>query len=155
MNKDIIIKFNYQDSELVVFIENNQIKFGYQKDGEISTNLTKKQQEIIAKVYNTMTINKNTAIDCGIFKIKGKQIKIFFDMTSKLYFFYELIKNELKIPAKEDLIMLNMCYNNQEEYVKDKNHDPKLEDYPGQDKEKKKSKDLLKSTQVLLQFHFL
>lgn len=130
MPKEIIIRFNYQNKEFVVFVENNQINFGYQENNQIYTNLTKEEQNLIGAVYSSLTINKETSIDCGIFKIRNKQINIFYDLTSKLYFFYEKINNELKIPSKEDLIMLNTYYNNQNEFLKSKDKSvEKVESY--------------------------
>ena len=107
MKKDIIISFNYQNKEFAIFVENNQMNFGYKEKGTIHKALTEEEYELMAKVYNSLTINNDTSIDCGVFKIKGKQIKIFFNQISKLYYFYELVNNELKIPKKEDLIILN------------------------------------------------
>ena len=146
MKKDIIIRFNYQNKEFAIFVENNQMNFGYKEKGTIHKALTEEEYELMAKVYNSLTINNDNSIDCGLFKIKGKQIKIFFNQISKLYYFYELVNNELKIPKKEDLIILNKYYNNQEEYLVDQYDNPKLEDYPNQEKEVKRILKLKTST---------
>ena len=31
MKKDIIIRFNYQNKEFAIFVENNQMNFGYKE----------------------------------------------------------------------------------------------------------------------------
>ena len=40
MKKDIIIRFNYQNKEFAIFVENNQMNFGYKEKGTIHKALT-------------------------------------------------------------------------------------------------------------------
>lgn len=128
MENEIIAKFTYNKKEYIVFKSENNIEYGYIENGQIFNNLTNDEYNLVNTVYSSFTINKETSVNCGTFKIKNNNINIFYDFTSKLYFFYKIIDNKLKIPSQEELILLNKYYNHQESYICF--IETKLDDYP-------------------------
>lgn len=111
----IIAQLNYNNEDLIIYEENKNIYFGKIQNNKITTEIKEETKQLLIKVYKKLIINKNTSIECGTFKIKDKQIKIYYDKQTNLYYFYELNNNKLQIPDKELLKQLNLYYNNQSE----------------------------------------
>lgn len=126
---EVIIRFYYNQQTLIVYKKENNIFFGKLKNGQINNDLTEEEQNIIKEVYNSLTIDPNSSIDCGTFKIKGKQIRILYCQKTNLYYFYEIINNKLTTLGDKTLKELNLYYNNQTEYISNKQI-IKLEDNP-------------------------
>ena len=140
--EEIIARTTYKNKNLVIYKDQNQICFGKLENNKIITNLPLEEQEILKNVYQQITIDKQNSVDCGTFKIQGKQIKIYYCKKSNLYYFYEIVNNKLQIPKQQLLTELNIYYNNEQEtlhYIEDKieqykNNMEKLDDIPNQTK---------------------
>ena len=140
--EEIIASTTYENKNLIIYKETNEIHFGKLENNKIITSLTLEEQEVLKNVYQQITIDKPNSLDCGTFKIQGKQIKIYYCKTSNLYYFYEIINNKLQIPEQKLLTELNIYYNNEQEtlhYIEDKieqykNNMEKLDDIPNQTK---------------------
>lgn len=113
--KEIIASTTYENKNLIIYKDQNQICFGKLENNQIITSLTLEEQEVLKNVYQQITIDKQNSLDCGTFKIQGKQIKIYYCKTSNLYYFYEIINNKLQIPEQKLLTELNIYYNNEQE----------------------------------------
>lgn len=108
-----VLKFKYNENEYFVFYSEGD--FIYRKRGKDGYgDVSKEEIDLIYIVMNQLQSKK--IIDLGNISLRGKEFKHFID-NNCYHMFYELQGNNLRIPAKEDLVYFNNKYNNILDYA--------------------------------------
>lgn len=105
--------YNYNKRKYFIAMDDGKIVFFKYEDGEMSTDYSKDELEVFYDVYNSLKVDKDTAINLGNRKFNNKIFETFYDVKKELYFWYEIIGGKRNNPSKEDLQFLNYKYNNQ------------------------------------------
>lgn len=108
-----IANFEYKEKEYVFILENNQIKYGYKENGELHTDFTKEEDDMMKYVMSKIFISsdKKNHHKCGKFIHDRKMFQIMYDEISEKKFFYEIVDNEYKFPTLNDNIYLYKIFN--------------------------------------------
>ena len=101
---EILLKFKLNDKEYCYYKENDTYKYGYLNEENISTELTQEEIDLIKYVLYKITPSKDIFYYHDIL-YNGTNYQIFIDKKTG----FKIFKPE---PPREDLIYLNMKYNN-------------------------------------------
>lgn len=104
-----IIKFEYNEKLYCVGVENNQFKYFYIKDDIEYFDLTKKEITFINKVLLKI-LPSGYFIKTSDYTINNNKYEIYYDKITGIRYFNP-------IPKEEDLIKLNLIFNNTTEYL--------------------------------------
>ena len=111
-----ILRFTYNDKLLCLLIENEELKYGKIIDNKVIFTLTEKEKNIIRRVF-VKVLPTGSTIDLGYFAYNEKSFKHHMDKTNGLHLFYEEKDNQLIVPDSNNLKILNLMFNNQNEFV--------------------------------------
>lgn len=120
MKSKIIAGFNYNYKSYRIYVINNEIKFGYVKQGKMHTNLAKDEIAMMDEVYDQIRVEPKTSMFCGRFTINQEVFKMFLDIRNEMYSFILEKNHKNIIPPEEQLQLLNCYYNNETAVVYDK-----------------------------------
>ena len=101
---EILLKFKLNDKEYCYYKENDTYKYGYLNEENISTELTQEEIDLIKYVLYKITPSKDIFYYHDIL-YNGTNYQIYIDKKTG----FKIFKPE---PPREDLIYLNMKYNN-------------------------------------------
>lgn len=113
----IFATFNYNTKEYIYLFKEGKIVYGYYVNGEIYTDLTMEERNLMDKTYSKFMIstNKENHRKCGVINYNGKKYQIFYDKVSKRKFFFEIEEKGYTMPNPETYLYLDSYFN--PEYV--------------------------------------
>lgn len=113
IREHVIVKFEMNKKIYLILLVDNEIRFCYIQNETIITDITDKEFNLCAAIYNELIINRKESVYCGMYKIEGKSFDIFYDTKKDLYFFGKLENGHNVEPTRDEIEMLNIHYNNQ------------------------------------------
>jgi len=106
---NLIGYFEYENNRYyIVLLKNKRIIYlKSNKDNNFTTKLSKKENEILNKVYNSLLINKDSSILFKQIELNNNKYNLFFEQKNHQYFWIPL-NNKYDV---NDNIYLNFQYN--------------------------------------------
>lgn len=111
---NVIAIINYNQKNYYIYNDKNSINYAILDNKQFKFNIDIETIKILEKFYNLIRYNKEYSIFCGNYKLNHKKFEIYQDLRSKLYTFVLTKDNKRYIPCKEDTIMLNQYFNNEQ-----------------------------------------
>lgn len=114
MNKlyNPIAIYNFNNKKYFIALDGNKIVYFKYENNEVSDDYSDEELEVFFKVYGSIKIDKDSAINLGHKNLRGKVFEVFYDVKKELYFWYELVNGKRVKASKLDLEYLNHKYNN-------------------------------------------
>lgn len=109
------------EKKYIVYLEDNNIKFGYLDNDQIINDLSYEEKNKIITIYNYLVGQKNDQIKLSSTKIFDSLITFFYNPVNRLYSFLEVKDNKYTIPNNDIVCYLNILLNNQDSklYIKE------------------------------------
>ena len=104
--------YNFNNKKYFIALDDNKIVYFKYENGEVSNDYSVEELEVFLEVYNSIKIDKDSALNLGIKNIGGKAFETFYDIKKELYFWYEIVNGNRQNVSKSDLEYLNYTYNN-------------------------------------------
>lgn len=106
----IVAKYEYNNNKFFITLVNNNkvVIVKYDENKNISTNFTDEEYELLNTVYNSLLINRKEAVFIKDERVKNRQYKIYYDTSSKNYFWDSLDGKDNETCNE----ILNLKYNN-------------------------------------------
>lgn len=115
---EIIANKNY-----IVYLENNNIFFGYINNDKLENDLSTFEIINIRTIYNFLVGNKKDLINLSNTKINNSLVSFFYNPKNRLYAFYEIKNNKYTNLDVNTISKLNCIFNNQDNKLyQDKNN---------------------------------
>lgn len=118
---ELIGNFEFDNKIFYMFKKQNTIWFALKEAKKLSLKLTKEELNICKQVYDKITPRKEYTTYQTTIPFNGKDILIYYDEYTHLNYFLQCENGKNVVPSKEDLITLNMIFNNEKEYWESKN----------------------------------
>lgn len=118
---ELIGNFEFDNKLFYMFKKQNTIWFALKEAKKLSLKLTKEELNICKQVYDKITPRKEYTTYQTTIPFNGKDILIYYDEYTHLNYFLQCENGKNVVPSKEDLITLNMIFNNEKEYWESKN----------------------------------
>ena len=118
---ELIGNFEFDNKLFYMFKKQNTIWFALKEAKKLSLKLTKEELNICKQVYNKITPRKEYTTYQTTIPFNGKDILIYYDESTHLNYFLQCENGKNVVPSKDDLITLNMIFNNEKEYWESKN----------------------------------
>lgn len=113
---NLLLTFNFKEKVYCVYSKNNELIYGYQKEGVFFPDLLEEEKVLISLVISKLTPSTNV-IELDDFTFNNKIFKRYLDIETNLTLFSKLVNNILVTPSIEETKHLNLLFNNQLEYV--------------------------------------
>ena len=118
---ELIGNFEFDNKLFYMFKKQNTIWFALKEAKKLSLKLTKEELNICKQVYDKITPRKEHTTYQTTIPFNGKDILIYYDEYTHLNYFLQCENGKNVVPSKDDLITLNMIFNNEKEYWESKN----------------------------------
>lgn len=140
INKILAIT-KFDNNNYVIYIEEQNVKYAVIKGKKIDHSISINAEKVLDQLYNLIKFDIKNSVFCGTFNINRKKFEIIQDLRSKLYTYILMKDGKRVIPAEEDVMFLNLYYNNEEYAYCDK---PKSEFNMVKDRERNRIKSNVK-----------
>ena len=122
---NIIAIINYKQKNYCIYNGKNTIKYAILDDKKFEFNIDVETIKVLNEFYNLIRYNKEYGIFCGNYRLNHNEFEIYQDLRSKLYTFVLNKDSKRYIPSKEDTIMLNSYFNDEQFLFFDENRENK------------------------------
>ena len=124
---NIIAIINYKQKNYCIYNEKNSINYAILNDKKFEFDIDIKTKKVLNECYNLIRYNREYSVFCGNYKLKHNEFEIYQDLRSKLYTFVLTKDKKRYIPSKEDIIILNQYFNNEDFVFYDENQENEKE----------------------------